>query len=166
MSEKKKKDVVDEHGNLKKQLVKGPHIRVDSDFTAIYDHNAADWIRDTNMVLNMLAMKEKYLNQKTCLLWSSIFYTKFMKNLVLIFRHWVLIKFRPQEYWDGYDPSEDGRDCYISMGLFDRMGNRNEYAMEALEETIKNYSWNFNVDGDILTGKNGSKTFAQFRKVI
>ena len=44
--------------------VNSPHVQVDSDFVVVYDNRSANWQRDTNMNINLLAMKEKLLNHK------------------------------------------------------------------------------------------------------
>ena len=167
-SDKKEITELDKDGNEVTNIknVKGPHIRVDSDFSVIYDQNAKEWIRDTNMVLNLLAMKEKYLNQK--LVYSgSLFLHEVYEELGIDIYSLGEKKIQASRVlgWI-YDPTDNTRDSYISMGLFDTMGNRNEYAMKALRNNEQELFLDFNVDGDILTGSNGAKTFAKFRKVI
>jgi len=166
--EKKEVTELDKDGNevTKMKTVKGPHVAVDSDFSVIYDHNASEWLRDTNMVLNLLAMKEKYLNQK--LVWAgSLFLHEVYEELGIDIHSLGEKKAQASRVigWI-YDPSDDSRDSYISMGLFDKMGNKNEYAMNALRNNDQELFLEFNVDGDILTGRNGSKIFAGFRNVI
>jgi len=160
------KEVVDKDGNLTKQLVKGPHVKADSDFTVMYDRTAHGWIRDTNMVLNQLAMKEKYLNMKLVYT-GAMFLHEVYEELGIDISSLGDEKLQASRVlgWI-YDPSDDTRDSYISMGLFDRFGNKNQYAMDSLRSNAQELFLEFNVDGDILTGKNGNKMFTQFRKVI
>lgn len=164
------KEVVelDKNGNevTKIKKVKGPHVKVDSDFAVIYDHNAKEWQRDTNMNINLLALKEKYLNQK-------------LQYNGAVFLHEVYEELGIDPYDLGekkmqasrilgwlYDPADDARDSYISFGLFDRLGNRNETTMDALRTNAQELFLEFNVDGDILTGSNGKKVFTKYRRVI
>lgn len=163
-----KEIVIDKDGNevVTVKKVMGPHIEVDSNFSVIYDKNASNWTRDTNMVLNLLAMKEKWLNQKL-IFTGALFLHEVYEELGIDIA--VLGDTKAQAArclgWI-YDPSDNTRDSYISMGLFDRMGNRNEYAMDALRKNEQELFLDFNVDGDILSGKNGTKMFAKFRKVM
>jgi len=111
-------------------------------------------------------MKEKYLNQK--LVWAgSLFLHEVYEELGIDIHSLGEKKAQASRVigWI-YDPSDDSRDSYISMGLFDKMGNKNEYAMNALRNNDQELFLEFNVDGDILTGRNGSKIFAGFRNVI
>lgn len=167
-SEKKEVTEIDKDGNEVKKIknVKGPHINVDSDFSVIYDQSASDWLRDTNMVLSNLAMKEKWLNQK--LIYSGALFLHEVYEELGIDIHSLGEKKAQASRVLGwiYDPSDNSRDNYVSMGLFDRMGNRNEYAMDCLRNNDQELFLNFNVDGDILTGNNGSKIFAKYRKVV
>lgn len=167
-SEEKEVTEIDKNGNevTKMKKVKGPHVQVDSDFSVIYDRNAADWLRDTNMVLNNLAMKEKWLNQK--LIYSgALFLHEVYEELGIDIHSLGEQKALASRVlgWI-YDPEDDSRDSYVSMGLFDRMGNRNDYAMNALRNNEQELFLEFNVDGDILTGNRGSKTFTKYRKVM
>lgn len=158
----------DEDGNdvVNVTTVKGPHINVDSDFSVIFDRNAKDWYRDTHLVLNNLAIKEKYLNDRLVAygalflhevyaeLGIDIYTLGDRKNQASRVLGWI------------YDPSDNTRNSYISFGLFDRFGNRNEYAMSALRGNAQELYLEFNVDGDILTGDGGGKTFTKYRKAI
>jgi len=166
--EKKEITTLDKDGNevTKMKTVKGPHVAVDSDFAVLYDQNAKEWIKDTNMVLNLLAMKEKYLNQK--LQYAGSLFLHEVYDEIGIDIHSLGEKKSQASRVLGwiYDPSDDTRDSYISLGLFDTMGNRNQYAMNALRNNEQEIFLEFNVDGDILTGNNGNKTFTKFRKVI
>lgn len=160
--------IVDKDGVevVKTKKVKGPHVQVDSDFTVIYDQNAKEWLRDTNMNLNLLKMKEKYLNQRLVLTGAVFLYevydefgidistlgeNKIQASRIL---GWI------------YDPEDNTRDSYISCGLFDKLGNNNDYAMEALRENHQELFLEFNVDGDILTGSNGKRTFMKNRRIL
>jgi len=167
-SEKKEVIEYDKDGNevVKTKAVKGPHVQVDSDFTVIYDENAKGWVRDTNMNINTLALKQKYLNQK--LQYSGAVFLHEVYEELGIDIHSLGEKKSQASRILGwiYDPSDDSRDSYISLGLFDPMGNRNEYAMQALRNNDQELFLEFNVDGDILTGNNGAKTFTKYRRVI
>lgn len=166
--EKKEVTTLDKDGNevTKMKTVKGPHVAVDSDFTVLYDQNAKEWIKDTNMVLNLLAMKEKYLNQK--LQYAGSLFLHEVYDEIGIDIHSLGEKKSQASRVLGwiYDPTDTTRDSYISLGLFDTMGNRNQYAMDALRSNHQELFLEFNVDGDILTGNNGNKTFTKFRKVL
>jgi hypothetical protein len=167
-SEEKEVTEVDKNGNevTKTKKVKGPHVQVDSDFSVIYDHNASEWLRDTNMVLNNLAMKEKWLNQK--LIYSGALFLHEVYEELGIDIHALGEQKALASRVLGwiYDPEDNSRDSYVSMGLFDKMGNRNEYAMNALRNNDQELFLEFNVDGDILTGNRGSKNFTKYRKVM
>lgn len=165
-----KKDVIeiDKDGNevTKNKTVKGPHVNIDSDFAIIYDRSAKDWLRDTNMVLNTLAMKERYLNQRLVYT-GSLFLHEVYEDLGIDINSLGEKKAQASRVlgWI-YDPSDETRDSYISFGLFDRMGNKNEYAMNALRKNEQELFLEFNVDGDILTGNGGKKMFTSYRTVI
>jgi len=164
-SENKEVVEYDENGNeiIKNKKVKIPHITKDEDFTVIYDHNAADWMRNTNNVLDMLAMKEKFLNQKLIAV-GAVFLYEVYKELGIDIHHLGESKVLASRSlgWI-YDPNDETRDNYISFGLFDRYGNKNEYAMNALRSNEQELFLEFNVDGDIL---NGRKSFAKFRRML
>lgn len=166
--EEDKEVIVDKDGNevftIKK--VKGPHVKVDSDFAVIYDSNAKDWQRDTNLNLNLLALREKYLNQKLQYE-GAVFLHEVYEEIGIDISSLGESKLQASRIlgWI-YDPADDTRDSYISFGLFDRMGNRTEATMEALRNNDQELFLEFNVDGDILTGINGSKTFTKYRRVI
>lgn len=164
------KEIKEENKNgeevTKKINKNGPHIKVDSDFTVIYDQNSKDWLRDTNMVLNNLAMKEKWLNQK--LIYSgALFLHEVYEELGIDIYSLGEKKAQASRIlgWI-YDPKDDNLSNHVSMGLFDTMGNRNEYAMNALRNNDQELFLEFNVDGDILTGDRGKKVFTKYRKVI
>lgn len=67
-----------------------------------------------------------------------------------------------------YDTTDkSNRDCYVDFGIFtDNQGNANEYSMEQIRSGEPRIWLNFNVDGDILTGRNGLKTFAKYAKSL
>lgn len=167
-SEKKEVTELDANGNeiTKVKAVKGPHVKVDSDFAVIYDSNAKEWLRDTNMVLNNLAMKEKWLNQKLIYTKALFLYEVYEELGIDIYSLGEKKAQASRVLGWIYDPEDNSRDSYISIGLFDRMGNRNEYAMNALRNNDQELFLEFNVDGDILTGSNGKKTFTKYRTVI
>lgn len=166
--EEKEVTEIDKKGNevTKLKKVKGPHIKVDSDFSVIYDSNAKDWQRDTNLNLNLLSLREKYLNQKLQYE-GAVFLHEVYEELGIDISSLGESKLQASRIlgWI-YDPADDTRDSYISFGLFDRMGNRTESTMEALRNNDPELFLEFNVDGDILTGINGSKTFTKYRRVI
>lgn len=166
--EEKEVTEIDKKGNevTKLKKVKGPHIKVDSDFSVIYDSSAKDWQRDTNLNLNLLALREKYLNQKLQYE-GAVFLHEVYEEIGIDISSLGESKLQASRIlgWI-YDPADDTRDSYISFGLFDRMGNRTEATMEALRNNDQELFLEFNVDGDILTGINGSKTFTKYRRVI
>lgn len=166
--EKKEVTTLDKDGKevTKVKNVKGPHVDIDSDFSVIYDQNAKEWTRDTNMVLNLLAMKQKYLNRK--LQYQGALFLHEVYEEIGIDIHSLGDQKSQASRVLGwlYDTSDENRDSYISFGLFDELGNRNEYAMKALRNNDQELFLEFNVDGDILTGNNGGKTFTKFRKVL
>lgn len=148
------------------QKVKGPHVQIDSDFTALYDDTCRDWTRDTNLNLNLLKMKEKYLNQKL-ITYGSLFLHEVYEDVGIDISSLGDNKAQASRVlgWI-YDPEDTSRDSYISFGLFDRFGNNNEYAMSALRNNDQELFLEFNVDGDILTGSNGKRTFMKNRRII
>jgi len=167
-SEKKDVIEIDKDGNevVKSKNVKCPHVEADKDFTVIFDHNAPDWMRDTNATLNLLAMKQKYLNQKLAYS-GALFLHEVYEEIGIDIATLGDRKAQASRVLGWlYDPEDPTRDSFISLGLFDQMGNKNEYAMNALRSNAQELILEFNVDGDILTGDNGNKMFANYRKVI
>lgn len=140
------------------------HVNEDADFTVIFDSNAKDWVRDVNLNINTLALKEKYLNQRLQYN-GSMFLHEVYEELGIDPYSLGAHKLQASRIlgWI-YDPADDRRDSYISCGLFDKMGNRSESAMAALRNNDQELFLEFNVDGDILLGNEGKKTFVNYRK--
>jgi hypothetical protein len=72
-----------------------------------------------------------------------------------------------------YDPKDPTRDSYVSFGLRDReTGEYSERALQIKKYGERNILVDFNVDGDILTGKLGedgkpTKTFVtRVREIV
>lgn len=167
-SENREVTEIDKNGKevTKTKKVNGPHVKIDSDFTVIFDKHARDYQYDTNLNLNLLSAKEKYLNFLLARN-GSVFLHEVYEHFGIDIA--VLGDQKTQASrvlgWI-YDPSDPTRDSFISCGLFDQLGNKNEYAMQALRENHTELFLEFNVDGDILTGANGARTFMKDRKVI
>jgi hypothetical protein len=151
---------------LTTKVVNGAHANIDNDFCVMFDRNADDWDRNTNNVLTRLALRQKYLNAKLATN-GFLFLNDVYKELgidVSTLGEGKLVASRVLGWI--YDPSDDTRDSYISFGLFDQNGNRNEYAMELLRTNAQEIFLEFNVDGDILLGQKDGKNFAKYGKVL
>lgn len=146
--------------------VKGPHVQVDSDFTVIFDNTSRDWYRDTHFNVETLRNKEKWLNRK--LVHSgALFLHEVYEELGIDISSLGEQKIQASRIlgWI-YDTQDPTRDSYISIGLFDKMGNNTQYTMDAIRNNDQELFLEFNVDGDILTGSNGKRTFMKNRNVI
>ncbi|MFU8786311.1 MAG: DUF6353 family protein [Candidatus Izemoplasmataceae bacterium] len=167
-SEKREVIETDKNGKevVKVKNVNVPHVDVDSDFTVIYDKNSLGFTRDANLNLNKLAMNQKYLNQRLQTNGALFLYEVYNDiGIDISTLGEDKVKASRTLGWI-YDPSDDTRDSYVSFGLFDQNGNRNEYATSVLRNNDQEIFLEFNVDGDIFNGYNGNKSFTRYRKVL
>lgn len=161
------KITIDKDGKKKTVTVKQPHIDPNLDlYSFIFDESHEDWTKDTMTNIDNLLTKERYLNRKFI-----------SQGYMFLYDVYQTIGMYPDQLspdkiqaskllgWI-YDPSDDTRDNYISFGLADPMGNLNKKTMEVIRNHGRSFWLTFNPDGDILTGKNGQKTFMQYVKEI
>ena len=161
----KKETVVDENGNKVEKEIEAPDVQRRSDWAIIFDESNPNW--NDNGVLNLewLELQERYANQKLKAQ-GYLFLSDVYKQLGLDDNCIDNVKLQGSHVvgWL-YDPKDPTRDSYVSFGIKDRTtGEYTKQAMEMKRYGERNIFVDFNVDGDILTGKfddNGrpTKTF-------
>jgi hypothetical protein len=165
--------VVDKDGNEVEKVLPVEHLNENgSGWAVIFDESNPNW--ESNSILNLewLEMQEKLANQKLrangYLFLSDVYKQLGIENELL-----------PSNKIQGshvvgwiYDPKDTSRDSYVSFGLRDRStGEYTKRALEMKRHGERNIFIDFNVDGDILTGKIGddgkpTRTFATRIKEI
>lgn len=161
VSESIEKEVNYETGEEEKVAIRVSNLMPNSEYAVIYDEMNDHWEKSSHLNFDYLMTTEKYLNQKLraqgyLFLWDVYkalgYTTNTLGSKKAQASHvvgWI------------YDPNDTTRDNYVSFGLSDAEGNLNARAMEILRTCERNIWLDFNVDGDILTGTNGSRTFME-----
>ena len=165
--------IVDEKGNELEKNLPVEHINPAKDWAVWFDESNPNWSPNGILNLEWLEMQERYFNQKLKSQGYLFLYEVYKQlgiddeiipNLKLQGSHvvgWL------------YDPKDPTRDSYISFGIKDReTGEYSERALQMRKYGERNIVIDFNVDGDILTGKldeNGKpmKTFVtRIREIV
>lgn len=162
---KEKTTVIDENGKEVKKELSVSQPNPGSDWAVIFDSSNPNWSKNGILNLEWLELQERYANQKlkaNGYLFLSDVYAQLgfdentIGDLKLQGSHvvgWL------------YDPKDPTRDSYVSFGIKDRStGEYTEQALDMKRYGERNIFVDFNVDGDILTGKLGedgkpTKTF-------
>lgn len=135
-------------------------------FSVMYAENQRGWDRDAHLNLAYLLAQQSYLNEvlkaKGYLFLSEVYETlgfgvDYLGEARIRASHvlgWI------------YDPSDKTRDSYISFGLTDGHSMVKPNVYNQVKANEPNFFLEFNYDGDIMSGDNGKKTFAQFAKSL
>jgi len=165
--------VIDKDGNEVEKTLPVEHVDPASDWAVWFDESNRNWENNGILNLEWLELQERYANQmlksRGYLFLSEVYKLldiddEVIPNLKLQGSHvvgWL------------YDPKDPTRDSYVSFGLRDReTGEYSERALQIKKYGERNILVDFNVDGDILTGKLGedgkpTKTFVtRVREIV
>ena len=154
---KKKVTYTDENGKEKTKtiMVNDPDMKA-SGWAVWFDESNKNWTRSGVMNLDQLQILERFANNKLrtegYVFLHDVYQELGIDDVYLTDRQ---IQGSHVVGWL-YDPSDKTRDNYISFGLFDRKtGTLTEQALNMQMYGETNILLDFNVDGDILTGKIG-----------
>lgn len=163
---KEKVEVIDPVTGKKKIVTKEvPHVQKDANYYVLYALGNAGWTPDATTNYKFLISTQAWLNERFrrqgYLFLSDVYEALGFSTAYLGERRaqasrvlgWI------------YDPKDDSRDNYVSFGIT-QPGTDVALPVVAkqIDENEPNFFLNFNVDGDILTGNNGKKTFMKYAR--
>ena len=161
-----KVEVVDSKTGETKTVVKEvPHANTDKAWDVLYDEGNVGWERDAVLNFRFLITQQAYLNEKLRrqgYLFLSDVYDALGFDVEMLGAE----KARASHIlgWI-YDPMDKTVDNYVSFGLT-QPGT--DVALPRVAEQIElnepNFWLSLNVDGDILSGKDGKKMYTSFAK--
>lgn len=159
---KVKETVTDENGKEKTvtKKIKVPDLDEHSPCTYLFDASNINWDNRGAMNLEWLLSTEHMLNQKLkvqgYLFLSDVYDALDINNSSVRTQRQLQASHVLGWLYDVHDIT---RDSYVSFGLTDQFGHLTDYAMDMKRYDEQDIWLSFNVDGDILTGDNGQKTF-------
>ena len=149
---KEKRVVVDENGNEIEKEIEVENLH--SEWGVLFEESNDNWVHNSILNLEWLEMQERLANMK--LKAQGYLFLKDVYKMLGLDENSIDNRKLQGSHVVGwlYDPDDPTRDSYVSFGLKDR--TTGEYTNRALNMKLYgecNVFVDFNVDGDILTGR-------------